>query len=191
LSLAWPIGAHAQTVLVVGDSISAAYNMDVAVGWVALLERRLAQNKPPYKVVNASISGDTTAGGVARLPRLLSQHRPNVVIVELGGNDGLRGLPPDQAKRNLAAMITRAQSAGAKVLLLGIRLPPNYGIRYNERFQQIFGELAAEKRAAIVPFLLEGIAANTDFIQSDGIHPKASAQPQILENVWGQLRLLL
>jgi acyl-CoA thioesterase-1 len=183
--------AHAQTILVVGDSLSAAYNINVKAGWVALLEQRLAQRNPPYKVVNASISGDTTAGGLARLPTLLKQHRPVVVIVELGGNDGLRGLSPDQAKRNLAAMITRAQSAGAKVLILGIKLPPNYGTRYTERFQQLYRELAAERRVALVPFVLKGIAANANLMQADGIHPNERAQPQILENVWTRLQPLL
>jgi len=176
---------------VVGDSLSAAYNINVKAGWVALLEQRLAQRNPPYKVVNASISGDTTAGGLARLPTLLKQHRPVVVIVELGGNDGLRGLSPDQAKRNLAAMITRAQSAGAKVLILGIKLPPNYGTRYTERFQQLYRELAAERRVALVPFVLKGIAANANLMQADGIHPNERAQPQILENVWTRLQPLL
>ena len=188
---AWPTAAYAKSVLVVGDSLSAAYNMNVKAGWVALLEQRLAQHKPPYQVVNASISGDTTAGGLARLPALLTQHKPAVVIVELGGNDGLRGLSPDQAKRNLAVMITRAQSSGAKVLILGVKLPPNYGTRYTERFQKLYRELAAEKRVPLVPFILDGVATKNDLMQSDGLHPNERAQPRILENVWGQLQRLL
>jgi acyl-CoA thioesterase-1 len=191
LLAAWPAAAHSQTVLVVGDSISAAYNIDVKAGWVALLEQRLAQNTPPYKVVNASISGDTTAGGLARLPALLKQYRPAIVVVELGGNDGLRGLPPSQAKRNLAAMITRAQSAGAKVLILGITLPPNYGTRYIERFQRLYRELATEKRVPLVPFVLDGVAVHANLMQSDGIHPNERGQPQVLENVWARLQPLL
>jgi acyl-CoA thioesterase-1 len=191
LLLAWSAATPAQTILVVGDSLSAAYNMNVKAGWVALLEQRLAQRKPAYQVVNASISGDTTAGGVARLPKLLAQHRPNIVIVELGGNDGLRGLPPSQAKHNLATMVTRAQSAGAKVLMLGIKLPPNYGTRYTERFQQLYRELAAERRVPLVPFVLDGVAADASLMQPDGIHPNERAQPRILENVWGRLQHLL
>jgi len=191
LLIALPAVAHAQAVLVVGDSLSAAYNIDIKSGWVALLEQRLAQRQPPYKVINASISGDTTAGGLARLPTLLKRYRPNVVVVELGGNDGLRGLSPDQAKRNLASMISRAQSAGAKVLLLGIKLPPNYGTRYTERFQTIYREVATERRVPLVPFVLDGVAGDADLMQADGIHPNARGQPRILENVWQRLQPLL
>jgi len=176
---------------VVGDSLSAAYNINVKAGWVALLEQRLAQRNPPYKVVNASISGDTTAGGLARLPTLLKQHRPVVVIVELGGNDGLRGLPPDQVKKNLTALVITSKTNGARVLLVGIRLPPNYGTPYNERFRRIYTDVAAAQRVPLVPFLLEGLAPNGVDIQEDGLHPTATAQPRILENVWDKLKTLL
>jgi acyl-CoA thioesterase I len=183
--------AQTQTVLVVGDSLSAAYNIDLNAGWVALLEQRLVSRKLPYQVVNASISGDTTAGGLARLPRLLDRHRPAIVIIELGGNDGLRGISPAEAKRNLQAMITRAKLAGARVLLLGIKLPPNYGIRYSERFQRLYRELAAEARVPLVPFLLEGVATDAALMQADGIHPNAAAQARVLNNVWQRLQPLL
>lgn len=191
LLLTLTAAAPARIVLVVGDSLSAAYNVDLNAGWVALLAERLARRDPPYQVVNASISGDTTAGGLARLPRLLNEHRPAVVIVELGGNDGLRGIDPAEAKRNLKAMITRAKSAGVKVLLVGIKLPPNYGIRYTERFQRLYRELAAETRVALVPFLLEGVATHAALMQADGIHPNAAAQKRVLDNVWQQLQPLL
>jgi acyl-CoA thioesterase-1 len=183
--------AHAGTILVLGDSLGAAYGIDVRQGWVSLLQQRLDQQKLSYKVVNASISGDTTAGGLARLPKLLAQHKPDVVIVELGGNDGLRGLKPEQMKRNLSRIVTLARKSGAKVLLLGIRLPPNYGTQYNERFQRIYTDVAAAERTALVPFLAEGVAPNATFVQPDGIHPTAAAQPRILENVWSRLHALL
>lgn len=174
-----------------GDSLSAAYNMDVQQGWVALLQQRLKQRDLPYHVVNASISGDTTAGGLARLPRLLAEHRPQVVIVELGGNDGLRGLPPEETRRNLSAIVARARAAGAKVLLLGVELPPNYGTRFNERFRRVYREVAAEHGVPLVPFVLEGVATDPALMQPDGIHPNAAAQPRILENVWPLLAPLL
>jgi len=178
-------------VLVLGDSLSAAYNMDVQHGWVALLQQRLKQQDLPYHVVNASISGDTTAGGLARLPRLLAEHRPQVVIVELGGNDGLRGLPPEETRRNLSAIVARSRAAGAKVLLLGVQLPPNYGTRFNERFQRVYRDVAAEHDVPLVPFVLEGVATDPALMQPDGIHPNAAAQPRILENVWPPLARLL
>lgn len=191
LLAASPTAARAQTLLVLGDSLSAAYNMEVQRGWVALLEQRLKQQNLPYKVINASISGDTTAGGLARLPELLAAHRPAVVIVELGGNDGLRGLPPEQAKQNLSAIVAQAQAARAQVLLLGVQLPPNYGTRYNERFQRVYREVATERKVPLVPFVLDGVATDAALMQGDGIHPNAAAQPRILENVWPQLRPLL
>lgn len=177
--------------MVVGDSLSAAYGIEVQSGWVNLLQQRLDRLKLPYKVVNASISGDTTGGGLARLPRLLEQHRPDIVVIELGGNDGLRGLSPEQAKRNLAQMVALSQRAGAKVLLLGIRLPPNYGTAYTERFHRIYADVAAETRVPLVPFLVEGIAPGAANVQADGIHPTAAAQPHILDNVWAKLKPLL
>ena len=186
-----PAAAQAQTILVLGDSLSAAYNMDVGSGWTALLQRRLDRQKPSYRVVNASVSGDTTAGGVARLPKLLAAHRPAIVIVGLGGNDGLRGLPPDETKQNLARIVSRSKAASAQVLLLGVRLPPNYGTRYNERFRQVYRAVAAEQNVALVPFVLNGIDDNPALMQADGIHPNARAQAHILENVWQGLQPLL
>ena len=183
--------ARAQTILVLGDSLSAAYNMDVGSGWTALLQQRLNRQKPSYRVVNASISGDTTAGGVARLSKLLAAHRPAVVIVGLGGNDGLRGLPPEETKENLADIVSRSKAASAKVLLLGVRLPPNYGTRYNERFRQVYRAVATEQNAPLVPFVLDGVDDNPSLMQPDGIHPNADAQARILENVWERLRPLL
>ncbi len=174
-----------------GDSLSAAFGIEVRHGWVALLQQRLDQQKFPYKVVNASISGDTTAGGLARLPKLLAQHKPDIVIVELGGNDGLRGLSPEQARKNLMAIVTRTKSSGAKILLLGVRLPPNYGTQYNERFQRIYTDVAAAQRTPLVPFILEGVAGDSVLMQSDGIHPTAQGQPRLLENVWNKLRVML
>lgn len=187
----WPLAAAARTILVLGDSLSAAYNIEIQSGWVEQLQRRIDRRQLPYKVVNASISGDTTADGLARLPRLLDTYRPAIVIIELGGNDGLRGLLPKEVKRNLATMVTRARRSGARVLVLGIRLPPNYGTRYIERFQRLYRELARDMRVPLVPFVLEGIATDPDLMQSDGIHPNARAQSRILENVWPKLQPLL
>jgi acyl-CoA thioesterase-1 len=182
--------AAPRTILVVGDSLSAAHNIDTRAGWVSLLDQRLARERLDYRVVNASVSGDTTAGGLARLPSLLQQHRPAIVIVELGGNDGLRGLLPAQMKSNLLAMIAKSKSQGAAVLLLGVRLPPNYGARYTELFRQVYREAAAEQRVPLVPLLLDGID-ESKLMQADRIHPTAEAQPKILENVWPVLRRML
>jgi acyl-CoA thioesterase-1 len=186
-----PLPAAARTVLIVGDSLSAAYGMDVSSGWVALLGKRLKQEKFNYQIVNASISGDTTANGLARLPKLLAQHRPAIVIIELGGNDGLRGIVPDEMKHNITAMVTKAKARKARVLLVGMRLPPNYGNHYTERFQRIYREVADEQKVALAPFLLEGIAGHPELMQPDGMHANASAQPKMLENVWPHLRPLL
>ena len=186
-----PLPAAARTLLVVGDSLSAAYGMNVQSGWVALLQKRLAQEKSDYRVVNASISGDTTANGLTRLPRLLDEHKPAIVIIELGGNDGLRGLTLVQMKHNITAMVTKAKSRHARVLLIGMRLPPNYGNYYTERFQRVYREVAAEQRIPLVPFLLAGIAAHERLMQPDGIHANATAQPKMLDNVWPHLRPLL
>lgn len=183
--------ASSGTIVVLGDSLSAAYGIDVSAGWVYLLQQRLNEHRLPYKVVNASVSGDTTAGGVARLPKLLAEHRPAVVVIELGGNDGLRGLPPEQAKKNLATMISRAKESGVKVLVLGVRLPPNFGTRYNQRFQKIYGDVAAEQRVPVVPFMLQGVPLDGAYLQPDGIHPTAKAQPIILENVWSKLKAMV
>ncbi|QKE63196.1 arylesterase [Aquipseudomonas campi] len=187
----WPQGAMAGSVLVVGDSISAAFGMDTRQGWVARLEKRLVEGGFPQRVINASISGDTSAGGLARLPTLLAQHQPELVIIELGGNDGLRGQAPAQLQQNLAAMIDRSRAAGAKVLLLGMNLPPNYGQRYTRAFAAVYGNLAAEKQVPLVPFFLDGVGGVAGMIQADGIHPTVSAQERLLDNVWPQLQPLL
>jgi len=189
--LFWGQVALADTVLVVGDSISAAFGIDTRQGWVALLEKRLVDQGYEHRVVNASISGDTAAGGAARLPGLLVEHQPNLVILELGGNDGLRGQAPAQLQQNLASMIEQAHGAGARVLLLGMRLPPNYGVRYTTAFAQVFASLAEEKQVAFVPFFLEGVGGVPDMMQRDGIHPTAAAQSLLLENLWPTLQSLL
>ncbi|MGM0543957.1 MAG: arylesterase [Pseudomonadota bacterium] len=178
----------APTLLVVGDSLSAAYNIEREASWVALLEARLPDDAT---VVNASISGETTSGGAQRIDELLGQHTPDIVLLELGGNDGLRGLPPQQMRNNLAGMIEASQSADAKVLLLGIDIPPNYGEAYREAFTHVYHELADEYDVALVPFLLEGIATEDDLMQDDGIHPTAEAQPIILDTVWETLEDML
>ncbi|NMY73311.1 arylesterase [Pseudomonas sp. WS 5071] len=183
--------AAAGTILIVGDSISAGFGLDTRLGWVSLLEQRLAQEGHPDQVVNASISGDTSAGGLARLPALLTEHKPDVVIVELGGNDGLRGQLPAQLKQNLAGMIDSAKTAGAKVLLLGMKLPPNYGKRYTDAFAEVYTQLATEKQIALVPFFLEGVGGNPQWMQADGLHPAAAAQKRLLDNVWPVLKPLL
>ncbi|MCO7571088.1 arylesterase [Pseudomonas chlororaphis] len=183
--------AAAGTVLIVGDSISAAFGLDTREGWVALLEKRLKDQGFSDKVVNASVSGDTSAGGQARLPALLAAHKPQVVILELGGNDGLRGQPPQQLQQNLASMIDSAQADGAKVLLLGMQLPPNYGVRYTQAFAQVYSQLASDKQVALVPFFLEGVGGHPELMQADGLHPAAAAQGKLLENVWPTLKPLL
>ena len=183
--------AAAGTILIVGDSISAGFGLDTRLGWVSLLEQRLSKEGHDDKVLNASISGDTSAGGLARLPALLAEHKPDVVIVELGGNDGLRGQLPAQLKQNLASMIEASQQAGAKVLLLGMQLPPNYGARYTQAFAAVYAELANEKKVALVPFLLEGVGGKPELMQADRIHPAAGAQGLLLDNVWPVLKPLL
>ncbi|WP_022962282.1 arylesterase [Halopseudomonas pelagia] len=178
--------AGAQGILIVGDSISAAFGLEIDQGWTALLEQRLEQQGVDASVINASVSGDTTAGGLARLPRLLEQHGPALVVIELGGNDGLRGMPPNNMQQNLSAMVEQSLESGAEVLLLGMRIPPNYGVRYTQAFEQVFADVSDEYDIALMPFVLEGIAGEADqsLMQSDGIHPTAAAQSQILENVW-------
>jgi len=183
--------AAAGTVLIVGDSISAGFGLDTRLGWVSLLEQRLKSEGFDDKVVNASISGDTSAGGQARLPALLAEHKPEVVILELGGNDGLRGQPPQQLQQNLASMIDSSQAEGAKVLLLGMQLPPNYGVRYTQAFSQVYSQLASQKKVALVPFFLEGVGGHPELMQADGLHPAAGAQGKLLENVWPTLKPLL
>ncbi|NBA93703.1 arylesterase [Pseudomonas sp. R5(2019)] len=184
-------GAAAGTVLVVGDSISAAFGLDTRQGWVALLQQRLETEGFDDKVVNASISGDTSAGGQARLPALLAEHKPSLVILELGGNDGLRGQQPAQLQQNLASMVDRSREAGAKVLLLGMQLPPNYGARYTQAFAGVYKQLAFDKKLPWVPFFLEGVGGVPELMQADGIHPAQGAQGKLLENVWPTLKPLL
>jgi len=178
-------------ILVVGDSLSAGYGIDVDDGWVALLAARLRDQGYPQRVVNASISGDTTASGRTRLPAALERHRPAIVILALGANDGLRGLPIDAMRDNLAAMIRAAQRRGARVLLVGIHIPTNYGKEYTERFHAVYGELAKRYRTALVPFLLDGVALEPALMQADGLHPAPAAQPRLLDNVWPKLTPLL
>jgi len=184
----------AAVVLVVGDSMSAEYGLARGTGWVALLEKQLGQEKIAASVVNASVSGDTTSGGRSRLPALLAQHRPTHVVIELGGNDALRGLPLNNTQDNLVQMTRAAQKAGAKVLLVGMQVPPNYGSDYAQRFANTFATVATSEKVALVPFLLKGVANGADaskLFQSDRIHPKAEAQPTMLANVWPELRKLL
>jgi len=181
-------------ILVVGDSLSAEYGLQRGSGWVALLEQRLAQEKVPATVINASISGDTTSGGRSRLAALLKQHRPTHVILELGGNDALRGLPLSMTQANLTQMAQAAKAAGAKVLIAGMQVPPNYGRRYSDDFHALFAAVAKQENAALVPFLLEGVAngpQSDSMFQSDRIHPRAQAHPIILANVWPVLEPLL
>jgi acyl-CoA thioesterase-1 len=203
LALVGAAGLHAtvraqgapRTLLVVGDSLSAEYGIPRGSGWVALLEQRLQREKGGrWRVVNASISGDTTSGGRSRLPALLQQHRPAVVIIELGGNDALRGLPLAMTQDNLATMTRAAKEAGARVLITGIAVPPNYGRQYGEAFFRLFETVARAEGAALVPFLLAGVADGPDaeaMFQPDRIHPKAEAHPRMLDNVWPALRPLL
>lgn len=187
-----PGAAPRGPVLVLGDSLSAEHNIPAGSGWVELLERRLLKEMAsPPKVINASISGETTAGALARLPALLQKHRPAVLVIELGGNDALRGLPPAQLRGNLERMLGMADQAGARVLLLGIDVPPNYGPAYRERLRGTYAELAAAHDAGLVPFFLEGVALQPGLMQADGLHPTAAAQARLLDNVWPALEPLL
>ncbi|MCU1724847.1 MULTISPECIES: arylesterase [unclassified Pseudomonas] len=183
--------ATAGTVLIVGDSISAAFGLDTRQGWVALLEQRLSNEGYSDKVVNASISGDTSAGGQARLPALLAAHKPSLVVLELGGNDGLRGQLPAQLQQNLASMVDQSRKAGAKVVLLGMQLPPNYGQRYTKAFAQVYTDVATQKNIALVPFFLEGVGGVPELMQADGIHPAQGGQSRLLENAWPAIKPLL
>ncbi|MGE8568280.1 MAG: arylesterase [Achromobacter sp.] len=184
-------GSASRTLLVVGDSLSAEYGIKRGTGWVPLLSARVSEQYPKYQVVNASISGDTTSGGMARLPALLRQHAPAVVVLELGANDALRGLPLSMTEQNLRAMTQAAKQAKAEVLIVGMQIPPNYGRDYSQRFAQLFSTVAKDEKARLVPFLMEGIATNRAMFQADGIHPNEDAQPQLLDNVWPTLRPLL
>ncbi|MDD3328041.1 MAG: arylesterase [Zoogloea sp.] len=183
--------AWAGTVLVWGDSLSAGYGLRPQQSWPSLLGERISAARLPHKVVNASISGETTAGGLARLPAALEAHKPSVVVIELGANDGLRGLPVKAMAANLQAMVDASRKAGAQVLLVGMRMPPNYGPDYTTRFEAAFRELAKAKRVRLVPFMMEGFADQRHYFQADGIHPVAEAQPLILDTIWRELKPLL
>jgi len=175
---------NTPVIVVLGDSLSAGYGMDREESWVELLKIRLRQSGYSYTVLNSSISGDTTQGGLSRLPRLLQRYQPEFVLVELGGNDGLRGLKPDVTRHNITKMIQLSQANGARVLLTGIKLPPNYGAAYLEQFESIYADLAAEYSTMLVPFFMDGVVFEPGMLQADGIHPSAEAQPVLLENVW-------
>ena len=174
-----------------GDSLSAGYGIQIDQGWVKLLEKRIAKEGYGYRVVNASVSGETTQGGLARLPRALEQHKPAVLILELGGNDGLRGLPLATSRENLGRMIELGQKAKARVLLVGMMVPPNYGPRYTEEFSGMFPALAKKYAVALVPFLLDQVALHPELMQADGIHANPAGQPKMLDNVWPRLKPLL
>lgn len=195
LVAAWVPGqacaAAGKTILVFGDSLSAAYGIAQERGWVALLEARLKREKPDYSVANASLSGETTSGGLTRLKKALERHRPAVTVIELGANDGLRGLPVAQMRTNLDAMIAQAKAAGSRVLLVGVRMPPNYGPDYNRDFDAVFTDLSKARKTGLVPFFFEGFADKRDFYQADNLHPTAAAQPMLLETVWKSLKPML
>lgn len=186
-----PAAATGPAIVILGDSLSAGYGLRREEGWVALLERRLRTEGYGYRVVNASVSGETTGGALARLPRVLQVHRPALVIVELGGNDGLRGVPVTELRSNLERIVTLSKQAGANVLVAGMRIPSNYGPQYTERFFATFGEVAKQHRVALVPFFLDRIALDDRFFQPDRIHPTAAAQPYLLDTVWPVLQPLL
>jgi acyl-CoA thioesterase-1 len=193
-ALAPALAAGDKSILVLGDSLSAEYGLKRGSGWVALLENRIAAEKIAARVVNASVSGETTSGGRSRLPALLTKHKPDIVVIELGGNDALRGLPLGMTQDNLSQMTQAAQQAGAKVLLVGMQVPPNYGTDYSKRFAGLFEAVARQHKAALVPFLLKGVADVDDparMFQPDRIHPVASAHPQMLANVWPELKKMI
>ena len=183
--------ASDHTILVLGDSLSAALGIRPEQGWVALLAQRLQTQGYGYQIVNASVSGETTSGGLERLPRVLQLHQPGTVILELGANDGLRGLPVDETRENLAHMVRLSQAAGARVLLVGMRIPPNYGPRYTEAFARMFPELANQYHLPLVPFLLEKVALDPTRMQQDGMHPNARGEPPVLDTLWPYLKPLL
>ncbi|AVR96942.1 arylesterase [Pseudoduganella armeniaca] len=180
-----------KTLLVVGDSLSAEYGIARGSGWVALLERKLAAQKIGASIVNASVSGETTSGGRTRMPTLLAKHKPDVVVIELGANDGLRGLPVAAADANLRAMVAAAKQAGAAVLLVGMQIPPNYGRDYADKFSAMFGKISRDEKVALAPFMLDRVADKADLFQPDRLHPLATAHPLILDNIWPSLAPLL
>ena len=185
------VAAGKPVILVLGDSLSAGYGIPVDQGWVARLQQRLDAEGYGYAVVNASVSGETTVGALERLPRALARHKPALVVIELGGNDGLRGLPVDELRANLEALVSVSREAGAGVLLAAVRMPPNYGPQYTEKFYAVYAGIAKDLRVPWVPFFLEGIALREDLFQDDGIHPDLEAQPILLDNVWPVLKPLL
>jgi acyl-CoA thioesterase-1 len=190
LAAAWQ-PAHAsgpvRTLLVVGDSLSAGFGLEPGEGWVTLLQNRLDARGYGYRVVNASITGDTTTGGLSRLPRALKVHQPAVVLIELGGNDGLRGTPVGVIRDNLTEMIRLSRAGGARVVVAGMQIPPNYGGRYTTEFAAVYPQLAREHGVALIPFILDGIALNRRLMQADGVHPNAAGQPKLLDNAWPAL----
>lgn len=181
----------AKSIVVLGDSISAGYGLKTGNGWVSLLQEKINQENQPYQIYNESISGDTTAGGLARINQALTQHKPELVLLELGANDGLRGLSPKQMKLNLAEIVNRSHKSGAKVLLLSMRIPPNYGKRYVDMFYNIYPQLAKEMKIPFVPFILEDVALVKELMQKDGLHPNAKAQPLIADKIWQYLKPIL
>ncbi|MGA2562953.1 MAG: arylesterase [Steroidobacteraceae bacterium] len=185
------LASQSQVILVYGDSLSAGYGIRVEQGWVNLLQQKILQEGYGFRIVNASVSGETSAGGLSRLAHALSVQQPRIVLLELGANDGLRGLPLTQTRTNLDQIITQLQAHGVAVLLLGVRLPPNYGERYTHEFAAMYDQLAATHKIALLPFLLEGVALRPGLMQEDGLHPNAQAQPLLLENVWPRLAPLL
>ncbi|WP_343986907.1 arylesterase [Kangiella japonica] len=196
LTLMLALPAHAETtekgkILVLGDSLSSGYNFSPDRTWVALLDTKLSEENINYQVINSSISGDTTTQGLQRLPKLLEVHQPDVVIIELGGNDGLRGFPPNTIKQNLNKLVTLSQQANADVLLLGIQIPPNYGQKYAQAFFNNYQQIADVSQIALVPFFLENVGGKDELMQDDGIHPNEKAQPILLENVWPKVREVL
>lgn len=186
-----PQAENKPVILVIGDSLSAEYGLERGSGWVEKISEKLQQESSEYQIRNSSISGDTTSGGLTRLPGALQTHRPEVVVIELGANDALRGLSLDMTRKNLDQMTRLAQESGAQVLLVGMQIPPNYGRRYTEEFRQLFSDVAQQNKTRLVPFLLDGIAANPNYFQGDGIHPNEQAQPMLASNVWAELKPML
>lgn len=191
--VAWSVPAYAENpkIMIYGDSLSAAYGIPQQKGWASLLQQKLVSEHYQYDVVNASISGETTSGGASRIRNALSQIKPNIIILELGANDGLRGLPIESMIANLNTIIQEGKKSGAKILLVGMKIPPNYGPQYTKLFSQSYLKLSQEHQIPLVPFMLENIAAKTNLIQDDGLHPNAIAQPLVLDNIWSQLKMLL
>ncbi|WP_019898238.1 arylesterase [Methylotenera mobilis] len=191
--VAWSVPAYAENpkIMIYGDSLSAAYGIPQQKGWASLLQQKLVSEHYQYDVVNASISGETTSGGASRIRNSLSQIKPNIIILELGANDGLRGLPIESMIANLNTIIQEGKKSGAKILLVGMKIPPNYGPQYTKLFSQSYLKLSQEHQIPLVPFMLENIAAKTNLIQDDGLHPNAIAQPLVLDNIWSKLKMLL